>query len=70
MSLQFLPTDLYSRLGTAAAPLLIDVRTAQAFEADDRLIIGALRHAPDDVEPVAERLTERASSRRLLRARA
>ena len=43
------PDDLYARLGTANAPLLIDVRRAQAFEADDRLIIGSARRLPDDV---------------------
>jgi len=40
---------LYSRLGTANAPVLIDVRSQQAFEADDRLIVGASRRQPDDV---------------------
>ncbi len=41
--------DLYARLGTAAAPLVIDVRRPDAFNADDRLIIGALHRAPTDV---------------------
>ena len=41
--------DLYARLGTANAPLLIDVRRAQAFDADDRLIIGSARRLPEDV---------------------
>jgi rhodanese-related sulfurtransferase len=41
--------DLYARLGTAAAPLLIDVRRPQAFDGDDRLIIGSARRLPDDV---------------------
>jgi hypothetical protein len=35
------PSDLYARLGTASAPLLIDVRPHDAFFADDRLIVGA-----------------------------
>ncbi len=43
------PDDLYARLGTADAPLLIDVRRAPAFEADDRLIIGSARRLPEDV---------------------
>src|SRR5262245_61028509 len=43
------PVDLYARLGTAAAPLLIDVRREPAFNSDDRLIIGSARRAPDDV---------------------
>src|SRR5262245_7808207 len=42
--------DLYARLGTAAAPLLLDVRRQDAFDADDRLIVGALRAAPEDVD--------------------
>jgi rhodanese-related sulfurtransferase len=43
------PTHLYRHLGTAKAPLLIDVRRAPAFEADDRRIIGAARRLPDDL---------------------
>jgi rhodanese-related sulfurtransferase len=42
-------TDLYARLGTAAAPLVIDVRRADAFNSDDSLIIGAIRRAPEEV---------------------
>ena len=38
--------SLMTRFGTAAAPLLLDVRKAPAFEAADRLIAGALRNAP------------------------
>ena len=41
--------DLYARLGTAASPLLIDVRRADAFNADDRQIIGASHRLPEDV---------------------
>jgi rhodanese-related sulfurtransferase len=44
------PNDLYKRLGTASAPLLIDVRRRQAFDTDQLLIIGAARRLPDDVE--------------------
>jgi rhodanese-related sulfurtransferase len=40
---------LYDRLGTAAAPILIDVRRAAAFEADERMLIAALRRDPVDV---------------------
>jgi rhodanese-related sulfurtransferase len=43
------PHDLYTRLGTAHAPLLIDVRRREAFEADDRQIIGSLRRLPEEV---------------------
>jgi rhodanese-related sulfurtransferase len=44
------PTDLYARLGTASAPVLVDVRRQDEFEADERLIIGALRYAPEQVD--------------------
>ena len=40
--------DLYARLGTARAPLLIDVRRREAFDADQLLIISAARRLPDD----------------------
>ena len=43
------PDDLYSSLGGAKAPLLIDVRRPQAFDADKLLIIGAARRLPDEV---------------------
>jgi rhodanese-related sulfurtransferase len=43
-------TDLYTRLGTASAPLVIDVRRAAAFEAADSLIASAVYRKPDDVE--------------------
>ena len=43
------PTELYRHLGTAKAPLLIDVRRAPAFDADDQRIIGAARRLPDDL---------------------
>jgi rhodanese-related sulfurtransferase len=42
-------SDLYRDLGTAKAPLLIDVRRAPAFDADDHRIIGAARRLPDDL---------------------
>ncbi len=44
------PSDLYSRLGIASAPLVVDVRAPDAFAADDRMIIGAIRRAPEEVE--------------------
>jgi rhodanese-related sulfurtransferase len=43
------PEELYTRLGTAKAPLLIDVRRREAFDADQLLIIGAARRLPEDV---------------------
>ena len=41
--------SLYARLGTGAAPRIIDVRRAAVFGADDRMLIGALRRDPTDV---------------------
>jgi rhodanese-related sulfurtransferase len=41
--------DLYARLGVAAAPFLLDVRRADAFNADERVIVGASRRAPDSM---------------------
>jgi rhodanese-related sulfurtransferase len=41
--------QLYARLGTAAAPLLVDVRRADAFGADQAVIIGAIHRPPESV---------------------
>ena len=43
------PTDLYADLGTASAPLVIDVRGHEAFAVADRLVVGAVRRAPGDM---------------------
>ena len=43
------PQELYSRLGTAAAPVLVDVRRAEAFGADQAVIIGAIHRPPESV---------------------
>ncbi len=42
--------QLYRHLGTASAPALVDVRRQDGFDKDDRLIIGALRRLPDELE--------------------
>src|SRR5258706_14811457 len=42
--------SLFSHLGSPNAPLLLDVRRDAAFDADDRLIAGALRPPADLVE--------------------
>ena len=42
--------ELYARLGTASAPLLLDVRRDQAFNEDGGLLISALRRTPGDVD--------------------
>jgi rhodanese-related sulfurtransferase len=39
---------VYARLGTAAAPLLLDVREPGEFDADGAQIIGAVRRPPAD----------------------
>jgi rhodanese-related sulfurtransferase len=49
-------SDLYARVGTASAPLLIDVRRQDAFSADDKLVIGAIRRTPEDAEQWARDL--------------
>ncbi len=41
--------ELYARLGTAAAPVLVDVRGAEAFGADKTVIVGAIHRPPDSV---------------------
>ena len=41
--------ELYARLGTAAAPVLVDVRRAEAFGADQVVIIGAVHRPPESV---------------------
>jgi rhodanese-related sulfurtransferase len=43
------PSVLYARLGTASAPMLVDVRRQEAFSVDDKLIIGAYHRPPQDV---------------------
>lgn len=44
------PQDLYRQIGTAASPLVIDVRRPDAFDADNVLIAAAIRRLPDAVE--------------------
>ena len=41
--------SLYNRIGTAAAPVLIDVRRRPAFDDDEWMIAGAIRRPPDSV---------------------
>ncbi|MBL8384789.1 MAG: chromate resistance protein [Burkholderiales bacterium] len=47
---------LARRIGTAAAPLVADVRRAAAYEADAQVIAGALRILPDAVGAALARL--------------
>jgi hypothetical protein len=39
--------ELYAHLGTAAAPAVVDVRKRDDFDADDRLIVSAVRYDID-----------------------
>jgi rhodanese-related sulfurtransferase len=41
--------DLYERLGTASAPLVIDVRRQPAFDADRTLLASAIHRLPEDI---------------------
>jgi rhodanese-related sulfurtransferase len=43
------PQDLWNRLGSAAAPILVDVRRGPSFDAEETMIAGAIHRAPDDV---------------------
>ena len=40
--------ELYAQLGTVAAPVVVDARKRDAFDADDRLIVGAVRYDIDN----------------------
>jgi rhodanese-related sulfurtransferase len=42
--------DLYVAIGTAAAPVVIDVRREATFAADNRMIIGAIRRDPELIQ--------------------
>lgn len=49
---------LHALIGTASAPALIDVRSAQTFDADDAMIVGAIRRPPDDLDRWRHELPE------------
>jgi len=42
--------DLYSSIGTVVVPVVIDVRREAAFAADNRMIVGAIRRNPDEIQ--------------------
>jgi len=42
--------DLYDRLGTASAPMVVDVRRPDDFASADELIVSAFHRDPDQVE--------------------
>jgi len=62
VDLQHLPfvsaSQLASRLGRADAPLVPDVRTAEAHDAGTLLLPGALRVAPGDLDAAAAAFAE------------
>jgi|SRR5271166_5065398 len=44
------PQDVYGAIGTAAAPVIIDVRRSAAFAVDNRMIVGAIRRNADEIQ--------------------
>ena len=44
------PDDLYARLGSEAAPIIVDVRRDADFAGADTLVADAFHCSPDDVE--------------------
>jgi rhodanese-related sulfurtransferase len=50
------PVDLKQSLASFPPPAVLDVRRQPAFAADPRMIPGAMRHAPEDVEALAATL--------------
>src|SRR6266851_4145826 len=53
------PSDLAKLAGTARAPLIIDVRGEQTFDAVNDMIAGAIRRSPDNIEQWHGELCER-----------
>jgi hypothetical protein len=47
--------DLYARLGSNAAPIIVDVRRDADFAGADTLVADAFHCSPDNVEECAER---------------
>lgn len=43
------PQSLYTAIGTAASPLVIDVRRDAAFDAGESMLVSALRRVPEEV---------------------
>jgi hypothetical protein len=42
--------SLYSQLGVDTAPVVVYVRRSAAFGADNRMIVGAIRRNPDEIQ--------------------
>src|SRR6266849_10258293 len=45
------PHDLYARLGSEAAPIIVDVRRDAELASADTLVADAFHRSPDHVEP-------------------
>ena len=50
MDAELTPTELEARLATFPPPTLVDVRRQPAFEADTKLIPGAIRRPPEALD--------------------
>ncbi|MDE2512879.1 MAG: chromate resistance protein, partial [Alphaproteobacteria bacterium] len=47
---RILPEELYRLIGSAAAPVVIDVRRRDDFDADGAQIVSAIRRLPDQID--------------------
>ena len=61
------PQDLYGAIGTAVAPIVIDVRRSAAFAADNRMIVRRDPTQPRRDSRLAPRTAVGTRGRRLLR---
>src|SRR4051794_31462254 len=59
MDISLSPQSLYGALGSAAAPLVIDVRRRPAYAADDGQIASAIRRDPESVAAWLGRLPDK-----------
>ena len=51
------PAALYASIGTAAAPIVLDVRRERDFHDDGTMIAGGIRRSPEDVDKWAPLLS-------------
>lgn len=51
------PEELYELIGNAAAPVVIDARRREDFDADDVQIVGAIRRLPDQIDQWRHRIS-------------
>lgn len=59
--LSITPTQLYDHLGTARAPIVLDVRQSADIGTDDRIIVSSRRRDPEDVARWANEVAAGAS---------